>query len=1454
MLKKILFILLISITAIAQEAPDSEVGGDTNLSKIEIPLNQGIWNPDGIATGERVDFSDITNFRPTDNGIKAVDGYQRINTTAVPSYPYIKSLYQYTSDGVTDYSMLLAQADDGAGNSVVIQNNSTVPYSGTDAPFVSYAELITNGGFETTGGWSNYSTPATAEISTDDYHTGTHSFKLVTNSTHGIQTASNSYFAISKDVVYTLKLWIKASGPFSILVTESTNTNNASYWPNTIGKIFQYTGAEIHFIQNEWSYIEVSFISYNNISSAKLAIRGYSSGGTYFIDDVSLKAEYLLDSNVSNKGQFAKGPKDSVLYSNSYENYIWNGMESEPAVVFTATNDVDDYMVNPRDWTTEAINEDSSSDDVVYVGFSDQTNWVTELLLHADSDFDDESTNNFTVTDAGDTVITNSIYKYGGGSIALDGTGDYLSIPDDSAWNLGTWEIDYWIYLTDLTTDFYIFNQDDGTNYSRLYYDIETHTFIYEKYNGVGTTAKAVSDEYVLPKNSWFHFYGSTMGNSARIMNFFITGEDVGCTNITVYAYANIAAAFEIGEGIKGYIDELHVSAGVGIADSWGAYWGTYGAYTDFQVNEVPYDITNAQKYLLIGSHSPVQAVKIYTPGYTDGQDWFSESINISAQEGWISCNSYIDGSYMFTHDEGWIVLPKAYLTYANKKTINGLTLYWIKIKATSRIKQISSIRLFSPFQEMQNSWDQEYLPSAEAKVWKNAANTFYDYSDQVNSEVTTDVMDLSGLTSSDYVKVSFAQRVSGIKIYMPDDNINTTAATTLSLYGWSGSAWQKVKNASDGTSSNSVSLAKTGVVTFEGFPKPQEHMYADDYGQLFYQYKLVWDKTLSTSVKPYYIEGIPYVEDPPSSKFPLSFNNRAVLANLSDGPADILISATNAPFIYNGKDSARYRIGGEGELVSGVSMTVKYESGNYDLMLLHKKNETWQVQGTTPDTFTIHRLSDKTGCIAPSTIDTMQISDGNHIAMWLSSSGVVMSDGTNITRVQGIDQHFDKTKPNLLINYTYAYKAIGFFDYDNLEYNLQMPYGSSTSNNLWLVYSLKKQKWFKKNAPQYFESAAGVRDSYGGRYVYGGMSDGYLVRNEYSSSWFGTEATCKSCTVKSSVVLNELELGSMWNEGTIKHMRLRGKNLPKKMNFDDDIATAYTEVDASSKLTKTQATDLSFAFTDAGGSAKAYAYTNTGSTFLNANWEEWAYTTEINLSSVTTSDGAYVFGLCEANTDDFETVVDVSNKAGYGVKVVGTAAGVYRLEFEHWTGGAESQTGTNTITGLTQGTTYFVTIVKTKDYGYNDSPKKQYRLLGYVHTDKELRNEIGSVSTYINASNDVDTDLPYLYYFSAASVASIGTVKNTAEIDYLAAFIRKDGMYNWSDIKFFGSAYDSETDYLVPKYEDIVRRIESRKANTSQIQLTVNRKWTDGKPPELYKVGILYDLERVDSIITTEY
>jgi hypothetical protein len=1443
-----ILILLLSLNLYAQESPEATLMADDALGKVDIPLT-GAWAPES-GPSDTANFSDITNFRYTDNGLKMVDGYQRINyNTPVSSYPYIKSLYQYRSSGPTDYSILLAQADDGAGNSVVIQNNSTVPYSGTDAPFVSYAELITNGTFEGAGGWVSYGSPVTSEISTDYAHSGTKSYKVVANSgADGFSTISTSKFAIKSNVVYTLAFWIKSTIE-SINITIRDSSYNYAFTKN-----IDNTGTYIHYINDEWSYIEISFISSYELTAGTIYFESITTTGTAYFDDISLSADYLLELTTSLKGVFSKGPKESVLYSNGYNNYIWPGMEFAPAVVFTASNDVTTTMSNPRDWTEQIINEGSDPFNVAYVGFTDEAYISSKVLLHLDSNFTDTSTNALAITDEGDVTISNNVYKFGGGSATFDGAGDYLSIPDNVAWYAQNgFELDAWIYLTSADADFYIYVQDDGTNYVKIFYDISDSKFKLQIENSGDATIdiEYESGEWVPIVGQFFHFYFSSLSTLSPTKYFFINGESLGTTEISdTGAWPNLAAVLTLGgyagctDGIIGYIDEINISTGISVNKF---------KYADFQINEVPYDLTNSPKYLLIGAHYPFQAIKIMTVDVNDqGAEWV-ESIDISSNNGWQRIVALSDNSRNFVED-GWITVPATFLGYFKKKTINDLNLYWSKIELTSIVKQISSIRLYSPFQEIRNSWDQEYLPSAEAKVWNNAANTFYDYSDQVNSEVTTDVMDLSGLTSSDYVKVSFAQRVSGIKIYMPDDNINTTASTALSLYGWSGSAWQKVKNASDGTSSNSVSLAKTGVVTFEGFPKPQEHMYADDYGQLFYQYKLQWDKTLSASVKPYYIEGIPYIEDPPSSKFPLSFNNRAILCNLSDGPADILISGMNAPFIYNGKDSGRYRVGGASEeIVSGTAFTVRYDSELYDLALFHKKGETWRLVGTSPSDYKISRLSDKIGCVAPKTIDTIQISDGSTIAMWLSSQGVVMSDGSNISIMKGIERYFDKTKPETLLNFTYASNAVGFFDPDKYEYNIQFPRGSSTTNNTWLIYDISRAKWFKKDSPQYFRSATTIQDSTGAQYVYGGMSDGYVVRNEYGNAWVDPSMTsnCKACAITGNVKLNETSLGSMWNESRIKYMKVRGKNLPKRVNYDDDLS--ITEVDASSKLTIASSTDQTFSFTDAGGSAAAYAYSRPAGITTNygyANWGEWAYTLKLNLSSVTTSDTAYVFGLCEDNTSNFLTNVDVSNKAGYGIKFLGTASGIYSLYFEHWSGGSAVQLGTNSITGLLQGTDYYIAIVKQKVNTVNVYGYDQYRLVGLVYTDRDMRNLVGSVSAMIDNSASVNTSLPYLYYFSG-TVTSIGVVTNISEIDYLAGYFAVNGNNNWENIKPFGSKYNSETNYSIPKYEDVVRSINVF-GGSHQIGFSVSRKWTL-EAPELYKIGLMYDVERMDNQITEE-
>jgi len=82
----------------------------------------------------------------------------------------------------------------------------------------------------------------------------------------------------------------------------------------------------------------------------------------------------------------------------------------------------------------------------------------TQLLTCHDNRFIDGSTNNFTVTRNGDSKVTSfgpfSTTSYSpalhGGSVYMDGTGDYLTVPHDPqvVLNNEDWTIEFWVYPT----------------------------------------------------------------------------------------------------------------------------------------------------------------------------------------------------------------------------------------------------------------------------------------------------------------------------------------------------------------------------------------------------------------------------------------------------------------------------------------------------------------------------------------------------------------------------------------------------------------------------------------------------------------------------------------------------------------------------------------------------------------------------------------------------------------------------------------------------------------------------------------------------------------------------------------------------------------------------------------------------------------------------------------------
>ena len=81
----------------------------------------------------------------------------------------------------------------------------------------------------------------------------------------------------------------------------------------------------------------------------------------------------------------------------------------------------------------------------------------TVLLLHGDGtngstnivDSSKVAGSPKTVTAVGNAQISTAQSKFGGSSIAFDGNGDYLTVPNSSAWNFGTGDltIEAWVYI-----------------------------------------------------------------------------------------------------------------------------------------------------------------------------------------------------------------------------------------------------------------------------------------------------------------------------------------------------------------------------------------------------------------------------------------------------------------------------------------------------------------------------------------------------------------------------------------------------------------------------------------------------------------------------------------------------------------------------------------------------------------------------------------------------------------------------------------------------------------------------------------------------------------------------------------------------------------------------------------------------------------------------------------------
>ena len=185
------------------------------------------------------------------------------------------------------------------------------------------------------------------------------------------------------------------------------------------------------------------------------------------------------------------------------------------------------------------------------------------LLLHGNgtngsTTITDSSSNNFAITAFNDAQISTTDPKFGTGAISFDGTGDYITIPANSAFQLGTGDFTVECWAKPSVT-----NDNDGLftfggSVTGLAVSVTSGSWLLHPAAGGGTTMVSA----IL--NTWQHVAVTRSGTSLR---FFLNGIQAGSTisNNTNFTDNQLKVGYYYANSFvySGLIDEFRVTKGI---------------------------------------------------------------------------------------------------------------------------------------------------------------------------------------------------------------------------------------------------------------------------------------------------------------------------------------------------------------------------------------------------------------------------------------------------------------------------------------------------------------------------------------------------------------------------------------------------------------------------------------------------------------------------------------------------------------------------------------------------------------------------------------------------------------------------------------------------------------------------------------------------------------------------
>ena len=351
------------------------------------------------------------------------------------------------------------------------------------------------------------------------------------------------------------------------------------------------------------------------------------------------------------------------------------GANTNIFTVTPSTNDADAGSFSLTFRASDGVNIASAASSFTLQFSVSNSKYTTALItsvganLADNNDFVDSSTNSHTITTVGNaTQTTFSPYRRGGYSAYFDGTGDYLYIADNAAFNFGSGDstIEMWVYP--LGTGTFNLITRGTSSYSGF---ILSSTGLLESTTGSSWNVN-ITFSTAITANSWQHVAVVRSGSTITVYR---NGASIGTSSISGSVVSS-AQSLTIGQragqsNFSGYMTDLRIVKGTSITPPAGGPVDRLTAVTNTSLLacHLPYfaDGSTTGHTINVGGDTKIEPFALYDYGtyasgthggsiYFDGSgDYLSIANDTSLQLGTTSA---------FTV-EFWIYIPASNSDYS---------------------------------------------------------------------------------------------------------------------------------------------------------------------------------------------------------------------------------------------------------------------------------------------------------------------------------------------------------------------------------------------------------------------------------------------------------------------------------------------------------------------------------------------------------------------------------------------------------------------------------------------------------------------------------------------------------------------------------------------------------------------------------------------------------------------